>query len=173
MTRHHRGVPLLALMLAGGLIACSPAQPGTPTSPTPDTASTVDTRGAAGTTTTPVTSNTTGNATSGTTPLAGCQSGTVAIHVDAPPTVPVCLRTAATLQLTAQPSPHQPWQPLVSSDPGVVRCQSTPAADGSLTGTCVAVASGSAALRTSTAPFPGDPHGPPQQDWTITVIVVS
>jgi hypothetical protein len=169
MTRHHRGVPLLALLLTGGLFACSPSQPAPPAS----TVSTSDTRGTAGTTTTPAAPSTTGDVAPSGMPLAGCPSGTVTLDIDATPTAPLCLRTAATLHLTAQSSPHQPWQPLVSSGPGVLRCQSHPAADGSLTGTCVAVAPGSAALHTSTAPFPGDPHGPPQQDWNVTVTVVS
>jgi hypothetical protein len=168
MTRHHRGVPLLALLLTGGLFACSPSQPAPPAS----TVSTSDTRGTAGTTA-PTAPSTTGDVAPSGTPLAGCPSGTVTLDIDATPTAPLCLRTAATLHLTAQSSPHQPWQPLVSSGPGVLRCQSHPAADGSLTGTCVAVAPGSAALHTSTAPFPGDPHGPPQQDWNVTVTVVS
>lgn len=82
---------------------------------------------------------------------------------------PVHLRPGDILTLTATSSWLQPWQPPTSSDPTILRCTSRSLADGALTATCQAVAVGTVTVSTITAPFAGDPHGPAQQMWTLTV----
>jgi hypothetical protein len=84
---------------------------------------------------------------------------------------PVCLRVGASLTITAQPSPAQPWQPMTTSNPAVLACTSRAADRGALTATCRALAPGTATISTTTAAFAGDPHGPPQYTWTLTVHV--
>ena len=156
MNRHRLVLPLA--LLVGGLSACAQAQPST----SPPTLVTTTPTGWI----TPIPpGSTTPSATS-------CQYGTVMLQIrSGPPPAPSCLRTGATLRLTADPSPAQPWQPLVSSNPTVLRCQSQPAAEGSIAGSCLAVSTGNATLRTSTAPFAGDPHGPPQYEWELAVTI--
>jgi hypothetical protein len=73
--------------------------------------------------------------------------------------------------LTADSSPRQPWQPLLSTNPDILRCQSHSAVEGSIAGSCQALTAGTTVLRTSTAPFAGDLHGPPQHVWELTVTV--
>ena len=84
---------------------------------------------------------------------------------------PVCVHPGDVLTLTADPSPTQPWQPATSSDAAVLRCDSRQLADGALAVTCHAVAAGTVTVSTTTAAFAGDPHGPPQHTWTLTVQV--
>jgi len=84
---------------------------------------------------------------------------------------PVCLRVGATVTITTQPSPAQPWQPMTTSDTAVLACTSKSADQGVLIATCRALAPGTAAVSTITAPFAGDPHGPPQHTWTLTIQV--
>lgn len=84
---------------------------------------------------------------------------------------PVCLPVGHQLRIDTPTSPHQPWQAFVSSDPGVIECTSTTGPDGAATATCRALRTGSATISTATAPFTGDPHGPPQMTWTLTVHV--
>jgi len=170
MTRAHRWVILLASVIVTGLTACSQAQPSTPP-PTSITATTSTTTPLPiPTTWTPSTST----ATSSSAPPTGCRSGTVMLPIRSGPSpAPMCLRIGGMIQFTAESSPRQPWQPLTSSAPGVLRCQSHPAVEGSIDGSCSALAAGSATLHTSTAPFAGDPHGPPQLFWDLTVTVGS
>ena len=84
---------------------------------------------------------------------------------------PQQLPVGGTLHLTSQPSPNQPWAAFASSDESVLRCESTQHSDGSVTGTCTALAVGAATVSTTTAPFAGDPHGPPQYIWRVDVTV--
>jgi polyphosphate kinase 2 (PPK2 family) len=54
----------------------------------------------------------------------------------------------------------------------VVSCTSAAGPDGTIAGTCRALRAGTAEVSTMTAPFAGDPHGPPQYLWRLTVEVV-
>jgi hypothetical protein len=107
-------------------------------------------------------------------PPGGCVSSTIVLEIDPrqPPPVPLCLRVGTQLRFSATSSPRQPWQPLASSAPTVLRCDSHPAVEGSIGGECTATNAGQSTLTTSTAAFAGDPHGPPQYQWTLEVTVV-
>jgi hypothetical protein len=85
--------------------------------------------------------------------------------------VPVCLHPGHTLTITTEPSPLQPWQPMTSTDPAVLMCSSQPLPQGARTATCRALRPGTATVTTITAPFSGDPHGPAQHTWTLTIHV--
>jgi len=85
---------------------------------------------------------------------------------------PICVRVGDRLPFRSTASAHQPWLPLESSAPAVVRCAANPVPDGAIAGTCTAVAAGQATLSTSTSPFAGDPGGPPQFGWQVRVKVV-
>ncbi|KAA2265373.1 hypothetical protein F0L68_04720 [Solihabitans fulvus] len=85
--------------------------------------------------------------------------------------MPVCLAVHATLHLTSEPSPLQPWSPLRSSDQGVLTCTSTPHDDGAITATCTALRSGTATITTVTTPKLGGPSGPQQFQWQLTITV--
>jgi hypothetical protein len=108
--------------------------------------------------------------TASATPTAGCAPATLTIVKGTPP-APVCLAAGADLNLTSEASPLQPWSALDSSDPAVLSCHSTGHPDGSITATCHANKPGTATLTTVTAPFAGDPHGPAQYQWQLTVTV--
>jgi hypothetical protein len=82
---------------------------------------------------------------------------------------PIRLHPGDVLTLTASGSPIQPWQPPTSSDPATLRCDPHTLPDGALTVTCHALGVGTATVSTRTAPFAGDPHGPAQHTWTLTV----
>jgi hypothetical protein len=84
---------------------------------------------------------------------------------------PVRLPTGASLRLSSEASVHQPWSALHSSDEAVLTCRSTAHPDGSISALCQALAPGQATLTTTTAPFAGDPHGPPQYQWRLVVTV--
>lgn len=84
---------------------------------------------------------------------------------------PVCLYPGGTLTLTAGPSPTQPWQPLTTTNPAILTCTTQPHPDGALTATCRALQPGTATVSTTTAAFSGDPHGPAQYIWTLTIEV--
>jgi len=84
---------------------------------------------------------------------------------------PVCVHPGDILTLTAAPSPTQPWQPLTTTDPATLACTTRTGADGALTATCKALRPGAATVSTGTAAFSGDPHGPAQYFWTLTVNV--
>ncbi|MEV4259136.1 hypothetical protein AB0J52_38765, partial [Spirillospora sp. NPDC049652] len=85
---------------------------------------------------------------------------------------PLCLPVGAVLQVTAEPSPHQPWSPLTSTDALVLECVSRPGPQGTITATCTARRPGRATVATVTAPFAGDPRGPAQFRWAQQVEVV-
>ena len=85
----------------------------------------------------------------------------------------ICLPVGRKLQLDAPASPHQPWQPFTSSNPDVLACTSAPTNDGGATATCRALRPGTASITTTPAPFAGDPHGPPQYTWQLTVTVTA
>jgi hypothetical protein len=105
-------------------------------------------------------------------PASGCKSGATSLLIKAgPPPAPLYLRLGAVLHVGAESSPRQPWQPLISTDPDVLRCDTQPAAEGSIAGSCTALAVGTATLRTATAPFAGDPYGPMQVTWELAVTV--
>ena len=84
---------------------------------------------------------------------------------------PVCLRVGQHLTITTQPSPTQPWQSMTTSAAAVLECTSQLDDQGALTATCSALRPGTATVSTTTAPFAGDPHGPPQHTWTLTIHV--
>jgi hypothetical protein len=84
---------------------------------------------------------------------------------------PVCLHPGETLTMTTETSPTQPWQPMTTSDATVLGCASRPLANGSRTATCHALQPGIATVATTTAAFTGDPHGPAQYAWTLTIHV--
>ncbi len=84
---------------------------------------------------------------------------------------PICLHPGETLTITTQSSPAQPWLPMTTSDAAVVVCTSRPLANGALTATCHALQPGTATVSTTTAAFTGDPHGPPQYTWSLTIHV--
>jgi hypothetical protein len=102
----------------------------------------------------------------------GCtrQPGPVTVRPGERPE-PVCLAGEATLRIRTEPSPLQPWTPLTSSNESVLRCSSRPIGDGAVEATCTAGGPGTATVSTSTAPFAGDPHGPPQEIWELQIIV--
>ena len=106
------------------------------------------------------------------TPSGDCAAGTVQLTVrPGEPTQRACLRVGAVLRIDAPASPRQPWQPFVTSDPQVVGCTTTQGQDGAATATCRALGAGTATVTTMTGPFAGDPHGPMQQRWQLTVEV--
>lgn len=106
-----------------------------------------------------------------TTPVACPYDGTPITIRPGDQPAPICLHPGDLLTLGAQPSPTQPWQPPTSSAPATLRCDSRPLADGALTATCHALGLGTASVSTTTAAFAGDPHGPAQYTWTLTVHV--
>lgn len=85
---------------------------------------------------------------------------------------PVCMRVGDTVTITAPESPRQPWQPLTSSNAAVLACTSHQEVQGALTAVCHALKPGAVIASTVTAPFPGDPHGPPQFRWALTIHVL-
>ena len=85
----------------------------------------------------------------------------------------ICLPVNGILRLAADPSPRQPWDQLASSDSAVLACVSQSSSNGSVTGACTALHPGTATVSTMTAPFAGDPHGPPQYLWHIAVTVTA
>lgn len=87
------------------------------------------------------------------------------------PPAPICLRVGHVLHVSTTVSPHQPWESLASSDPGVVTCESTHVADGAVQAACTGQKPGTTIISTQTMPFQGDPHGPAQVMWQITVTV--
>jgi len=116
-----------------------------------------------------------GGSSAGTPPSSGQPTGcgplvVVASQRDQP--APVCLRRGATLRVATEPSPRQPWSPPVSSDGSVLRCESRQAAEGRAEAVCTAMGRGTATVSTQTGPFAGDPHGPAQYLWQLTVTVV-
>jgi hypothetical protein len=86
---------------------------------------------------------------------------------------PVCLSQGSTLRVSTEASPLQPWTPVTSSDESVLRCTSRALPGGAIEATCAAVNAGTATVTTSTGPFAGDPHGPPQENWQLQITVTA
>jgi hypothetical protein len=86
---------------------------------------------------------------------------------------PVCLPVSGLLHLASDPSPRQPWTTLISSDPKILSCAAQVGKDGAVTATCTPHLGGTVTISTMTAPFAGDPSGPPQYQWTLRVTVVT
>lgn len=84
----------------------------------------------------------------------------------------LCLPVGSVLQVTAEPSPRQPWSPLTSTDDQVLSCVSRPGPEGTITATCTAHRPGRATIATVTTPFRGDPRGPAQFRWTQEIEVL-
>jgi hypothetical protein len=84
---------------------------------------------------------------------------------------PVCLRRGATLRVVTEPSPRQPWSLPASSDRSMLRCVSRRRPEGAAVATCRARRAGTVTVATQTAPFAGDPHGPPEYLWQVTVTI--
>jgi hypothetical protein len=84
---------------------------------------------------------------------------------------PLCLPVGGQLTVDTPTSPMQPWQLFTTSDRQVLDCASALGADGVATATCRALKLGTAVVSTHTAPFAGDPHGPAQLTWQVTVAV--
>jgi hypothetical protein len=80
---------------------------------------------------------------------------------------PVCLLVGAKLEVTAAPSPTQPWQLLVSSDAAVLRCTSTAGPNGTVSGSCQALKPGSVTVSTQTK----SPTNGASDRWRLTVVV--
>jgi len=80
----------------------------------------------------------------------------------------ICVVVGATLRVTSAPSKPR-WQPLSTSDPAVVSCDTTYDPAGTLSGTCRALSSGKAVLASTT----GAPtEARPDTVWETTVTVV-
>jgi hypothetical protein len=102
---------------------------------------------------------------------AGCTSpGQVTARPGQDPG-PVCLSGGRDLRLDTPSSTLQPWQPFTSSNPRVLDCKSTVDSNGAAHATCTAGQRGVAVVSTHTGPFSGDPHGPPQTSWQVSVTV--
>lgn len=86
---------------------------------------------------------------------------------------PVCVAVNGSLRLSSDPSPHQPWGQLVSSDPKILSCASESGPQGTVSGVCAPHLPGTVTVSTMTAPFAGDPSGPPQFRWELRVTVVA
>lgn len=84
---------------------------------------------------------------------------------------PVCLRIGQSLTITTQASPSQPWQPMTTSNAAILALTSHSADQGALAATCKALRPGTTTVSTTTAPFAGDPHGPPQYTWSLIIEV--
>ena len=93
----------------------------------------------------------------------------VARRGERPP--PLSLSVGTVLVVSAEASPHQPWQALTSSDDSVLECESWPGSQGSLEARCVALRPGEASVATVTSAFAGDPYGPQQFRWLLKVTV--
>jgi hypothetical protein len=93
-----------------------------------------------------------------------------AVKGEAP--APVCLRLGDHVTVTAPPSANQPWQAMTSDDESIVGCTSRQLTDGGLEATCTALALGTTTVSTMTAPYAGDPRGPQQSIWRLTITVM-
>jgi hypothetical protein len=105
-------------------------------------------------------------------PVAGCAAGDERMTIGSGQLPqPRCLRVGGTLIVDAPSSPAQPWQVFTTSDAQVLSCATSQRHDGAATATCHALRPGAATVATMTAPFAGDPHGPPQRQWRLAVLV--
>jgi hypothetical protein len=113
----------------------------------------------------------TGSSPPSATTNTGCGPHTVTAKPYEQP-APVCLTVGASLHITTQPSPNQPWDLPTSSDESVLACTASRFGDGAAEATCAAVHPGTALVTAATDPFAGDPHGPPQAQWQLHVTIV-
>jgi hypothetical protein len=104
---------------------------------------------------------------------ADCVASTEEVTIRAESPGAICVLVGARLRVTSQPSPMRPWQPLSTSDTGVLSCTSANGPDGTVEGTCRALAAGTAVLSTQTQPGKGGPDGPPDILWRLTVRVMA
>lgn len=165
MTSKPPSVPAVLTLLAGlaMLLAACAKNPDVPSGREPNST------GSAGPGATARPQFTPGPGTSAANPTACPYDGTpITIRRGGHP-APICLHPGDVLILNALPSPTQPWQPPTSSDATILRCDSRLLAEGALTATCHALGLGTVTVSTTTAAFAGDPHGPAQYTWTLTV----
>jgi hypothetical protein len=153
----------LSLCAVVALAACGDAAPGQPSKPDPGGSGSAD----AGSLVQPHATTPTSEPPS----PARCPDNAHITVNPAEPAAPICLSVGHTVHLNTEPSPHQPWETFTSSDPDVVRCESAPVPDGAMQADCTARKPGTAIVSTGTMPFSGDPHGPAQQMWQLTITV--
>jgi hypothetical protein len=149
--------------LAAALTACTPRAdaPGpTSASPASSPSSSASSPASTGSSTPPP------SGTSG-----GCPDRLELPIQEGPEPEPVCLAVHGTLHLASATSPWLPWGDVRSSDDTILRCATTPVADGAVTATCTALRPGTVTLIASTSRKPGGPVGPPQFQWQLTVTV--
>ena len=89
---------------------------------------------------------------------------------DAP--APVCLRRGDHLTVKTSASVNQPWQAMTSEDETIVACASRQLPNGGLEATCTALTLGTTTISAITGPYTGDPHGPQQTIWRLTITVM-
>lgn len=150
---------LLALML---LSACGPA--ATP----PSAASSGGGPDGPARTTPPMTELTSVPRTEGGTPNCAPPTRSITARAGELPSA-ICLHVGETIDISTERSPPQPWQAMISTDAATVECTSTNVAGGTVRAVCRARQPGTAIVSTTTAPFAGDPHGPPQTTWALTI----
>lgn len=163
-TRAGRVWPRLLTLagLAAALTACTPRADGP-----------AATSGGSATPPASATSSTSASApASAPPPSSGCPDRVDLPIQEGPEPDPVCLAVHGTLHLASATSPWLPWGEVRSSDDTILRCATTPVADGAVTATCTALRPGTVTLTASTSRKPGGPVGPPQFQWQLTVTVV-
>lgn len=118
-------------------------------------------------------SGTTAAGTSATTSAAvdRCGPRTLTATLSAPPPAPQCLTADAVLRIRMPDAPARPWSWPVSSDDAVVHCTARQLPQGAAEAVCIGRRTGTATVTTSATPFAGDPHGPPQAPWQVTITV--
>jgi len=87
------------------------------------------------------------------------------------PPKPVCISVGHVVELSTGIAPHHPWSAFASSDPAVLACASARVPGGAVQARCTGRRPGIAVITTGTMPVPGDPHGPAQRIWELTVTV--
>ncbi|MGW4528600.1 hypothetical protein [Amycolatopsis sp. NPDC004378] len=120
-----------------------------------------------GTGTTVATTHTT---TTTPTPADRCGPRTLTATPSTPPAAQ-CLTVGAVLRIQMPDSPAQPWSWPSSSDDSVLRCAARQLPQGAAEAVCSGRRAGTATVTTTTGPFAGDPHGPPQTPWQVTITV--
>ncbi len=111
-----------------------------------------------------------GASTATPTPAGRCGPRTLTATPSVPP-APQCLTVGDVLRIRMPDSPAEPWSWPVSSDASVLRCTARQLPQGAAEAICTGRRAGTATVATSTAPFAGDPHGPPPSQWQVTIAV--
>ena len=155
----------LSLCVAVGLAACGDTSHGQP--PSPDGHGTGSAEAAR-----PVLPSA-APPTSGDPSPVPCPDGAHLAVDPAQPPAPICLRAGHVLHLSTTASPLQPWENFTSSAAEVVTCESTRTGDGAVQATCTAQTPGTSVITSQTTPFSGDPHGPAQLMWQLTITVTT